>query len=84
MLDNWKGREDSAAVSVASEKTLHYWAEPTEESESRDSSPLSLGARLVTVMVRWALCLGGGASRGSTQFLFPKSFTLYTLMSPIK
>jgi len=66
MLNDWKGREDSTAVSVASEKTLHYWAEPTEESESRDSSPLSLGARSVTVMVRWALCLGGGASRGST------------------
>jgi len=66
MLNDWKGREDSAAVSVASEKVLHYWAEATEESESRDSSPLSLGARSVTVRVRWALCLGGGASRGST------------------
>jgi len=52
------------AVCVLSEKTLHYWAEPSEESESRDSSPLSLGAR--SVMVRWALCLGGGASRRST------------------
>jgi len=66
MLNDWKGREDSAAVSEAGEKILHYWAEPTEESESKDSSPLSLGARSVTVMVRWALCLGGGASRGST------------------
>ena len=46
MLNDWKGREDSAAVSVASEKILHYWAEPTEESESRDSSPLSLGAKI--------------------------------------
>ena len=45
MLNDWKGREDSTAVSVASEKILHYWAEPTEETESRDSSPLSLGAR---------------------------------------
>jgi len=67
MLNDWKGREDSTAVGVAGEKTLHYWAEPTEESESRDSSPLSLGARSVTVMVCWALCLGGGASRGSTE-----------------
>ena len=66
MLNDWKGREDSTAVSVASEKVPHYWAEPTEESESRDSSPLSLGARSATVRVRWALCLGGGASRGST------------------
>ena len=66
MLNDWKGREDSAAVSVVCEKTLPYWAEPTEEAESRDSSPLSLGARSVTVMARWALCLGGGASRGST------------------
>jgi len=66
MLNDWKGREDSTAVSVASERILHYRAEPSEESESRDSSPLSLGARSVMVMVRWALCLGGGASRGST------------------
>jgi len=66
MLNDWKGREDSTAVGVTSEKILHYWAEPAEESESKDSSPLSLGARSVTVMVRWALCLGGGASRGST------------------
>jgi len=64
MLNDWKGREDSLAVCVSSEKILHYWAEPSEESESRDSSPLSLGAR--SVMVRWALCLGGGASKGST------------------
>jgi len=69
MLKNCKGWEDSAAVSIASEKILHYCAEPTEESESRDSSPLSLVARSVTVMVRWALCLGGGASRGSTEAL---------------
>ena len=48
MLNNWKGREDSTAVSVKSEKILHYWAEPAEESESKDSSPLSLGARSVT------------------------------------
>jgi len=66
MLNDWKGREDSLAVGVTSEKILHYWAEPSEESESNDSSPLSLGARSVMVMVRWALCLGGGASRGST------------------
>jgi len=69
MLNDWKGREDSTAVSVMSEKILHYWAEPTEESESKDSSPLSLGVRSVTVMVRWAHCLGGGASRGSTEAL---------------
>jgi len=67
MLNDWKGREDSTAVGVSSEKILHYWAEPAEESESRDSSPLSLGARSVMVMVRWALCLGGGASRGSIE-----------------
>jgi len=67
MLNDWKGREDSSAVGVSSEKILHSWAEPTEESESRDSSPLSLGVRSVMVMVRWALCLGGGASRGSTE-----------------
>jgi len=66
MLNDWEGREDSTAVSVASEKILHYWAEPSEESDSRDSSPLSLGARSVTVMVRWALYLGRGASHGST------------------
>jgi len=66
MLNDWKGREDSTAVSVMSEKVLHYWAEPLEESESRDSSPLCLGAGSVTVIVRRALCLGGGASRGST------------------
>ena len=66
MLHDRKGREDSAAVGVTSERILHYWAEPTEESESKDSSPLSLGARSVTVMVGWALCLAGGASRGST------------------
>jgi len=64
MLNDWKGREDSTAVRVLGEKILHYWAEPSEESESRDLSPLSLGAR--SVMVRRALCLGGGASRGST------------------
>ena len=64
MLNDWNGREDSPAVSVSGEKILHYWAEPAEESESRDSSPLSLGAR--SVMVRWALCLGAGPSRGST------------------
>jgi len=63
MLDDWKGREDSPAVRVSSEKILHYWAEPSEDSESRDSSPLSLGTR--SVMVRWALCLGSGESRGS-------------------
>jgi len=66
MLNDWIGREDSIAAGVTSEKILHYWTEPSEESESRDSSPLSLGARSVMVMVRWALCLGGGASRGST------------------
>jgi len=66
MLSDWKGREDSTAVGVTGEKILHYWAEPTEESESKDSSGLSLGARSVTVMVRWALCLGGGVSREST------------------
>jgi len=66
MLNDWKGREDSTAVGVTSEKILHDRAEPSVESESRDSSPLSLGARSVMVMVRWALCLGGGASRGST------------------
>jgi len=64
MLNNMKGREDSTAVRVWSEKILDYWAEPSEELESRDSSPLSHGAR--SVMVRWAHCLGGGASRGST------------------
>jgi len=64
MLNDWKGREDSTAVSVTSEKIVNYWAEPSEESESRDSSPLSLGAR--SVLVRWALCLGEGALRGST------------------
>jgi len=64
MLNDWKGPDDSLAVSVSSEKILHYWAESSEESESRDSSPLSLGAR--SVIVRWALCLGGGASLGST------------------
>jgi len=64
MLKDWKGREDSLAVCVSSEKILHYWAEPTEESVSRDSSPLSLRAR--SVMVRWALCLGGRALWGST------------------
>jgi len=66
MLNNWKGREDSPAVHLSSEKILHYWAEPSEESESRDSSPLSLGARLVMVMVRWALSLSGGASQASS------------------
>jgi len=64
MLNDWKGRKDSGAVRISSERILHYWAEPLEESESMDSSPLSLGARLV--MVWWALCLGGGASRGRT------------------
>jgi len=64
MFNDWKGSKDSQAVRVTSEKNLHYWAERTEESESRDSLPLSLGVRLV--MVRWALCLGGGALRGST------------------
>jgi len=67
MLNDWKGREDSTAVGVMSERILHYRAAPSVESESRDSSPLSLGARSVMVMVRWALCLGGGASRGSTE-----------------
>jgi len=67
MLNDWKGREDSTAVGVTSEKILHYGTEPSVESESRDSSPLSLGARSVMVMVRWALCLGGGASRGSIE-----------------
>jgi len=66
MLNDWKRREDSTAVGVRSEKILHFWAEPAEESESKDSSPLSLGARSVTVMVRWALSLGRGASRGCT------------------
>jgi len=69
MLNDWKGREDSTAISVVGEKILHYWAEPAEESESRDSSLLSLGARSVPVMVRWALCLAGGASRRSTEAL---------------
>jgi len=64
MLNDWKGWEDSRAVRISSKKILHYWAEPTEESESRDSSRLSLGTR--TEMVRWALCLGGGALQGST------------------
>ena len=67
MLNNWKAWEDSSTVRVSSERILHYWAEPSEESESRDSSPLSLGAR--SVIVRWALCLGGGASRGTTGVL---------------
>jgi len=64
MLNDCKGQEDSTAVRVSSEKILHYGAEPSQESESRDASPLSLGAR--SVMVRWALCQGGGASRGTT------------------
>jgi len=64
MLNDWKGWEDRLAVCVLSEKVLRYWAEPTDESESRDSSPISLGAR--SVMVRWALCLGGRALRWST------------------
>jgi len=64
MLDEWKGREVRRAVRISSEKIRHYWAEPLEESESRDLSPRSLGAR--SVMVQWALCLGGGASWGST------------------
>jgi len=63
MLNNWKGREDSLAVYLSSERIGHYWAEPSEESESRDSSPLSLGAR--SVMVRWAPCLGARALGGS-------------------
>jgi len=69
MLNDWKGWEDSTAVRVMREKILHYWAEPSEESESKDSSPLSIGARSAMVMVRWALCLGRGASRGSTEAL---------------
>jgi len=69
MLNDWKGRKDSPAVSVTSLEILDYWVEPSEESESKDSSPLSLGARSVTVMVRWALCLGGGAWLGSTEAL---------------
>jgi len=64
MLKDWKGQGDSPAVRISGEKILHYWAEPSEESECRDSSTLSLGAR--SVMVRWALCLGGGGSQGST------------------
>jgi len=66
MLNDWKGWEDSTAVGVRGEKILHFRAEPSEESESRDASPLSLGARSVMVMVRRALCLGRGASLGST------------------
>jgi len=57
MLNDWKGREDSRAVRVSGKGILHHGAEPSEEWESKDSSPLSLGAR--SVMVRWALCLGG-------------------------
>jgi len=64
MLNDWKGREDSPAVHLPSEKILYYWAEPWEELELRASSPLSLGAR--SVIVQWVLCLGGGASWGST------------------
>jgi len=67
MLNDWKEREDSTAVGVTSEKMLHCRAEPAVEWESRDSSPLSLGARSVMVMVYWPLCLGGGVSRGSTE-----------------
>jgi len=69
MVNNWTGQEDSTAVGVLSEKILHQWAQPSEELESRDSSPLSLAARSGMVMVRWALSLGGGASRGSTEAL---------------
>jgi len=66
MLNDWKGRKDSTAVGVTSENILQYWAAPSGESESKDSSPLCLGARSVTVMVCWALCLVGRASQGST------------------
>ena len=66
MLNDRKGQKDSPAVCVLSQKVLHYRVEPLEESESRDSSLLSLGARSVMVIVRWALCLDGGASREST------------------
>jgi len=62
MLNNWKEREDSAAVGVLAKEILPYWAEPAEESESRDSSSPSLGMR--SVMTRWGLCLGSRASRG--------------------
>jgi len=64
MLNDWKRRKDSLAVRVSSEEILHCGAEPWEESESRDSSPLSLWA--TSVMVRWALYLGGGGLWGST------------------
>ena len=47
MLNNRKGGEDSLAVGKLGEKALHYWAEPSEESESRDSSSSSPSRRSV-------------------------------------
>jgi len=64
MLNNLKGREDIRAVPVSGKRIVHYWAEPSQESESKDSSPLYLGVR--SAMVHWAFCLGGRALRGST------------------
>jgi len=84
MLNDWKGREDSTAVGVLSEKILQEWAEPLEESESRNSSPLSLGARSVMVMVHWALFLGGGASRGNTGALGVREGTLGVEQSTVE
>jgi len=64
MLNDRKGREDSFAVNVFGEKTLNYWAEPSEDLESEEASTEPLWMR--SVMRRWGLCLGGGPSRVST------------------
>jgi len=66
MLDDRKGREDSLAVCQSGKEILHYGAEPSMELESRESSPSSLGRRLV--MKREGLCLEEGASRGVQGF----------------
>jgi len=64
MLNDRKGREDRFAVSVSGIKSLHCWAEATEESESEEASTVPL--EMSSVMMRRGPHLGGGASRVST------------------
>jgi len=47
MLNDWTGGEESFAVGELIKEILHYGAEPSEESESRDLSPASFGRRSV-------------------------------------
>ena len=78
MLNDRNDRKDRTAVRKLSKKILHYWAEPSEESESSASSSCSLGAKLERVCWGSAVKLGrmcrglgpaGTVARGSIEAL---------------